>query len=59
VNNGNPRIIGHHNDMIHVVYCDTIIDNDGINRVKGKPNDIPGVWILESMLNEPVQLSLF
>jgi len=45
--------------MIHVVYCDTIIDNDGINRVKGKPNDIPGVWILESMLNEPVQLSLF
>ena len=54
-----PRIIGRHNDMVRIVYCDTIIDGDGLHREKGKPNDLPGVWILESMLREPVQLSLF
>ena len=45
--------------MVRVVYCDTIIDADGLHRVEGKPNDLPGIWILESMLNQPVQLTLF
>jgi len=55
------RIAKKYNKMILLIPNGlvTYFDHNGVERVKGKPNDLVGMWIGKETIEENVQLSLF